>query len=89
MAAYQETEKKTGIHIEFQHPAVGQEKNQFNLLMSSGDYPDVIRMGLGRLSGRRRRRDEQRRHYSAQRLHRTVCSEPVQAAGGQSGNQER
>jgi putative aldouronate transport system substrate-binding protein len=45
MAAYQETEKKTGIHIEFQHPAVGQEKNQFNLLMSSGDYPDVIEWG--------------------------------------------
>ncbi|OZB90670.1 extracellular solute-binding protein [Paenibacillus sp. XY044] len=45
MAAYQETEKKTGIHIEFQHPTAGQEKNQFNLLMSSGDYPDVIEWG--------------------------------------------
>jgi len=45
MAAYQETEKKTGIHIDFKHPAVGQEKNQFNLLMSTGDYPDVIEWG--------------------------------------------
>ncbi|MFF2094309.1 extracellular solute-binding protein [Paenibacillus sp. NPDC058174] len=45
MAAYQETEKKTGIHIDFKHPAGGQEKNQFNLLMSSGDYPDVIQWG--------------------------------------------
>ncbi|QAY67933.1 extracellular solute-binding protein [Paenibacillus protaetiae] len=45
MAAYQETEKLTGIHIDFQHPTVGQEKNQFNLLMSSGEYPDIIEWG--------------------------------------------
>jgi putative aldouronate transport system substrate-binding protein len=45
VAAYQETEKKTGIHIDFQHPAIGQEKNQFNLLMSSGSYPDIIEWG--------------------------------------------
>ncbi|MCL6457277.1 MAG: extracellular solute-binding protein [Gorillibacterium sp.] len=45
MAAYKETEKKTGIHIDFQHPGIGQEKNQFNLLMSSGDYPDIIEWG--------------------------------------------
>ncbi|RXZ82027.1 extracellular solute-binding protein [Paenibacillaceae bacterium] len=45
MAAYKEMEKKTGIHIDFQHPATGQEKNQFNLLMSSGSYPDVIEWG--------------------------------------------
>jgi putative aldouronate transport system substrate-binding protein len=45
IAAYQETEKKTGIHIEFQSPTTGQEKNQFNLLMSSGSYPDVIEWG--------------------------------------------
>jgi putative aldouronate transport system substrate-binding protein len=45
MAAYQETEKKTGIHIDFQHPATGQEKNQFNLLMASGNYPDAIEWG--------------------------------------------
>jgi putative aldouronate transport system substrate-binding protein len=51
MAAYQETEKKTGIHIDFQHPAVGQEKNQFNLLMSSGNYPDVIQWGWGDYPG--------------------------------------
>ncbi|OBZ14921.1 ABC transporter substrate-binding protein [Bacillus sp. FJAT-27264] len=45
IAAYQETEKKTGIHIDFQSPTTGQEKNQFNLLMSSGSYPDVIEWG--------------------------------------------
>ncbi|MEC0227535.1 extracellular solute-binding protein [Paenibacillus alba] len=51
MAAYQETEKKTGIHIDFQHPATGQEKNQFNLLMASGNYPDVIEWGWGDYPG--------------------------------------
>ncbi|ACT04457.1 extracellular solute-binding protein [Paenibacillus sp. JDR-2] len=51
MAAYKETEKLTGIHIDFQHPTVGQEKNQFNLLMSSGKYPDIIEWGWGDYPG--------------------------------------
>jgi putative aldouronate transport system substrate-binding protein len=42
MACYQQQEKRTGIHIGFQHPPVGQETEQFNLLISSGKYPDVI-----------------------------------------------
>ncbi|WP_235886191.1 type 2 periplasmic-binding domain-containing protein [Paenibacillus cymbidii] len=42
MEAYKELEKITGIHVDFKHPASGQETNQFNLMMSSGDYPDVI-----------------------------------------------
>ncbi|MDF2923583.1 MAG: extracellular solute-binding protein family 1 [Paenibacillaceae bacterium] len=42
MEAYKELEKRTGIHLEFQHPASGQEQNQFNLMMSSGKYADVI-----------------------------------------------
>lgn len=42
MEAYKELEKRTGIHADFQHPASGQEQNQFNLMMSSGKYPDVI-----------------------------------------------
>jgi putative aldouronate transport system substrate-binding protein len=40
--AYQEIEKRTGIKIEFIHPASGMEREQFNLLMASGDLPDVI-----------------------------------------------
>jgi len=39
---YQELEKRTGVHIEFQHPAVGSEKEQFNLMIASGDLPDMI-----------------------------------------------
>lgn len=42
MEAYKELEKITGIHADFKHPTAGQEANQFNLMLSSGDYPDVI-----------------------------------------------
>lgn len=42
IAAYKETEKLTGIRIDFQHPATGQEKDQFNLMLASGKYPDMI-----------------------------------------------
>lgn len=39
---YQELEKRTGVHIEFEHPAVGSEGEQFNLLVASGKFPDMI-----------------------------------------------
>jgi len=42
IAAYKELEKRTGIHLEFQHPPLNQETEQFNLLTASGKYPDVI-----------------------------------------------
>lgn len=40
--AFKEVEKKTGTKVEFQHPPVGQEKDQFNLMIASGKLPDVI-----------------------------------------------
>lgn len=51
MEAYKELEKRTGIHADFQHPASGQEQNQFNLMMSSGKYPDVIEWGWNNYQG--------------------------------------
>lgn len=39
---YQELEKRTGVHIEFQHPAVGSAGEQFNLMIASGNLPDMI-----------------------------------------------
>lgn len=39
---YQELEKKTNIHIEFIHPALGQETESFNIMMASNDLPDII-----------------------------------------------
>lgn len=32
----------TGINVKFEHPAQGQEKEKFNILVASGDYPDII-----------------------------------------------
>ncbi len=51
LAFYQELEKKTGVKAVFQHPAVGTEKEQFNLLIVSGKLPDVIEYDFTTYSG--------------------------------------
>lgn len=33
--------ENTGVTLEFLHPAVGQGKEQFNLMIAGGDYPDI------------------------------------------------
>jgi len=35
-------QERTGLKIEFINPAAGQEGEQFNLLLASGDLPDII-----------------------------------------------
>lgn len=35
-------QEATGVKIKYIHPPMGQEKEQFNLLLSSGDLPDII-----------------------------------------------
>jgi putative aldouronate transport system substrate-binding protein len=44
MTCYIELEKMSGIHLEFQHPPIEatQALEQFNLMIASGKYPDVI-----------------------------------------------
>lgn len=42
---YQKLMENTGVDIEFTHPAVGQEKEEFGLLLVSGDLPDIIQSG--------------------------------------------
>lgn len=39
---WQEWEKLTGVNAEFEHPPVGQESDQFNIMIASGELPDVI-----------------------------------------------
>ncbi len=34
--------ERTGIQVQFTHPAMGQEKETFNLLVASGDMPDIV-----------------------------------------------
>jgi putative aldouronate transport system substrate-binding protein len=35
-------EKETGIKVEWLHPAQGQETEQFNIMIASGELPDII-----------------------------------------------
>ncbi|MCZ8523011.1 MULTISPECIES: extracellular solute-binding protein [Paenibacillus] len=42
VTAWKEIEAKTGVHMEFQHPAQGQLGEQFNLLVASNKLPDVV-----------------------------------------------
>ena len=43
--AYKKVQELTNIDIEFQHPPVGQETEQFNLMMASGDLADIVFYG--------------------------------------------
>lgn len=42
MEAYKEFERLTGVKVGFQHPPQGQDAEQFNLMLTSGQLPDVI-----------------------------------------------
>lgn len=39
---YKELEKQTNVHIDFIHPISGSVKEQFNVMVASGEYPDII-----------------------------------------------
>ena len=38
-------EKRTGVKVEFIHPAAGQDNEKFNLMVASGDLPDIMYRG--------------------------------------------
>lgn len=37
-----ELEKRTGVVVEYVHPALGQESESFNLMIASGEMPDIV-----------------------------------------------
>ena len=39
---YKHIFEKTGVQVEFLHPPEGQATEQFNLMIASGDFPDII-----------------------------------------------
>ena len=39
---WQELQKRTKVDLKFIHPAAGQQKEQFNLMIASGEYPDMM-----------------------------------------------
>lgn len=41
---FQEMERRTGVHLEFEVPPSGEETTAFNLMISSGELPDMICM---------------------------------------------
>ncbi|GIP43089.1 sugar ABC transporter permease [Paenibacillus sp. J45TS6] len=49
--AYQEKEKRTGIKVNFTHPPLGQQKDQFNLLVTGNQLPDIIYYNWADVSG--------------------------------------
>jgi putative aldouronate transport system substrate-binding protein len=40
--ASKELEKRTGVHIEYSHPSSTTQQEQFNLLIASGNLPDIM-----------------------------------------------
>jgi putative aldouronate transport system substrate-binding protein len=46
MEAYQVLAERTNVTFEFIHPPVGEAVQAFNLMMASGDYPDIIERNL-------------------------------------------
>lgn len=42
MGAYKKLEEITSVKVKFDHPASGEADQQFNLMMTSGELPDVI-----------------------------------------------
>ncbi len=48
---YKELEKRTGVHLEFQHPPLGQEQEQFNLMVASNELPDIYEYDMSLYQG--------------------------------------
>lgn len=46
-----ELQKETGIKVDYVHPPQGQDKEKFNLLLASGDLPDLIESDWGNFPG--------------------------------------
>jgi len=42
VTAHKELAERTGVHIEWRLPPLGQEMENYNVMISSGDYPDII-----------------------------------------------
>lgn len=51
LIGFQEIQKSTGMDIEFLEPAAGDVNQQFNILLSSGSYPDIISWNLNNYPG--------------------------------------
>jgi ABC-type sugar transport system, periplasmic component len=48
---YKQMMEKTGINIDFVHPAAGQDREEFSIMMASTELPDIIQSFSGYYSG--------------------------------------
>lgn len=51
MGCYQEITKNTGVKFDFVSPVAGQTTEQFNIMIASGEYPDIIEQFQNRYKG--------------------------------------
>lgn len=51
MPLYQELEKRTGVKMEYIHPARGQEADQLNIMIAANELPDIIEASFARYPG--------------------------------------
>lgn len=51
VSSYQHIMEKTGINVEFDHPAAGQTSEQFNLMIASNMLPDMIYYNWANVTG--------------------------------------
>lgn len=51
MEMYKKMEELTGVHIDFTHPPMGQEGEQFKLLFASNERPDLIEFSWSSYTG--------------------------------------
>ena len=49
--AYQKIQENTNVDIEWIHPTPGSDLEQFNIMLASRDYPDIITHNWGRTQG--------------------------------------
>ncbi len=51
VGSYQVIMDKTGITVQFNHPAAGEQKEKFNLMVNSGELPDMIYFNWSSVTG--------------------------------------
>lgn len=51
VGSYQTIMEKTGVNLEFDHPAAGQQAERFNIMIASTELPDMIYYNWANVSG--------------------------------------
>ncbi|MFH5186037.1 hypothetical protein ACHHV8_27230 [Paenibacillus sp. TAB 01] len=86
---FQEWQKRTGVSMKFTAPPTGQAKQTLNVLLASGDLPDMIEFNFkDDFPGGTGEGYQGRLYFEAERCHRQVCSEPEEVFERASGRRQ-